>query len=114
MSNTTGDTVEVQSIDVVDSQRGAVIRTIGSDEISRRLSLGGARGQESASLGAAQFGVAFLHVVLASGEPKPTHLNHRVHVRMDKVKRDFTFDLGNSQVSAAPPLVLGPPLKGNV
>ena len=111
LSNATGDTVEVQSIDVLDAQRAHLITTIGSGEISRRLSLGGARGQERTALGAAQFGVAFLHVTLAAGQPTPARLDHRVHVRMETAKR-VTFTLGGSLVASTPPRVLGPPLRG--
>ena len=103
----------LQKIEVLEASTAKVLFTLDRDDIARRLSIGGRRGAESADLGAGQFGVAFLHVPLEGATPTPSSLLHRISLRLALPKPvDITETVGRTDISGAPPPVLGPPLLG--
>jgi Peptidase family M23 len=114
IENMGGGVFNLKTIDVVDPKADRVLLELDRTEIAKRFALGGSRGNESADLGPAQFGVLFVHVALPQGEPAPMMLVHRVTGFFDKINADFTMT-GGQTISLVwrRPAVLGPPLSGS-
>lgn len=110
LANGTGGNVDIETIDVLDRATGKVLLTLGRDDVAKRLSLGGRRGAESARLGAAQFGIVFMHLALA--DPVPHSLAHRVVAHLDQPDIEFTMTVAETRLDDRPLMVLGPPLLG--
>ena len=112
LGNASSVTVELRHIDVLDRASGKSLLRLDRSEIARRLSLGGRRGEESADIRAAQFGVLFLHVALDAGTPLPRALEHRAVLRMSPPGSELTVTGGETPVMNRAPIILGPPLIG--
>jgi hypothetical protein len=112
LGNTTRGNAELKKVEVVDPATGRVLLNLDRTEIAKRFSLGGQRGAESANLGAAQFGVLFVHVVLDAGDPLPRALTHRVEGYFVQPGVDVTVSVAEVTISDRLPAVLGPPLVG--
>lgn len=112
LANTTGGEAQLKSVEVIDRASGKVLLGLDRGDIGKHLSLGGRRGAESADLGAAQFGVLFLHVALDAGDAVPRTLAHRVAGHFAQPGIDFTMTVADVTVADRPPVVLGPPLMG--
>ncbi len=112
LGNVTAGSAELERVEVLDRATGKLLLELDRAAIGKRFSLGGQRGAESADLGAAQFGVLFLHVALGASDPVPRTLTHRIASRFAKPAMDLTMTAGEVAVSDRPPVVLGPPLIG--
>jgi hypothetical protein len=112
LANVTDRPATLTRIAVLDHATGAVLLELGPDAIATRLEPGGSRDNASATLGPYQFGVAFLHVVLADGQPVPTGLVHQIDGRFERMGGSASMRIAATEVVAAPPPVLGPPLRG--
>src|SRR3712207_7040973 len=78
LSNMTAGKAVLKRITVVDAGSGKPLAALDEAALGSRLSLGAHRGAETTTLGAAQFGVAFLHLRLDAGAPAPTGLAPRI------------------------------------
>lgn len=112
LSNVTGERVVVKRLALFGDDDKEPLATLDEAEIARRFSPAGRRGNESAELGAFQYGVAFLHIALPAGRSAPHRLTHRVDAWFDQFKADAAIRLGATAVATAAPPVLGPPLRG--
>ena len=112
LSNVTGERVVVKRLALYGDDDKEPLATLDEAEIARRFSPAGRRGNESAELGAFQYGVAFLHIALPQGRSAPHRLTHRVDAWFDQFKADAAIRLGATAVATATPPVLGPPLRG--
>jgi hypothetical protein len=112
LANAAPASAELHKIEVLEPATGKVLHILERDAIAKRFSIGGRRGAESADLAGAQFGVLFLHVVVASGTPVPRGILHRVSFRLLTPGVDMVETTGPSPVADAPLPVLGPPLIG--
>ncbi|GJE55197.1 MULTISPECIES: M23 family metallopeptidase [Methylobacterium] len=104
---------DVNRIIVLDGGTGRQLLALDRDAIGRRLSLGGRRGSETASLGASQFGIVFLHVALDAGARVPTTLAHEIDGFAEPLKSDLSMRVADTPVIDKPLPVLGSPLRGS-
>jgi Peptidase family M23 len=112
IGNVTGSAAEIRLLEVIDGSSGAVLLALDRSQVAERLSLGGQRGAETSHLGAAQFGVAFMHLALEPSDPTPRGLTHRITAVLAQTGRDLVMDVADVQVLQQPTPVLGPPLAG--
>lgn len=112
LTNITGGEVRFDKLAVVDPDGGRILAVLGPDELARRVTPGASRGRETRVLAAYQFAVVFLHVALAEGVAAPARITHEVTAHLAVIGADMTMTMGESAVVAAPPVVLGPPLRG--
>jgi len=115
LSNPTPLAVAVDTVEVVD-ETGRTLLAMDRDAVGKRLSIGGRRGAETASLAVGQFGVLFMHVALPPDRPVPKSLSHRlsaVLVQPGQPARPFAATVGEVGVSGQSAVVLGPPLAGD-
>lgn len=113
LANATPAATTLEKIEILEAGTAKTLLALDHDDIARRLSIGGRRGAESADLGTGQFGVIFLHVPLDAAVPSPSALVHRISLRLALPKPvSLTETVGRTDVSSAPPPVLGPPLVG--
>lgn len=112
LANATDRPMTLGRIAVLDRASGAAVLEMGPDAIGARLAPGGGRGTTSATLGPHQFGVAFLHVALAEGQPVPAGLLHQVDASIEGLGDVPGMRIAATEVIATPPPVLGPPLRG--
>lgn len=113
IANTTSKRITLKRVAIVANQAGAELATMGTEEIGRRLSLGGRRGNESTDLGPSQFGVLFVHVTLERDAPVPARLAHRIDGTIEQPTSDFSIRVAESSVITAAPPTLGAPLRGH-
>lgn len=113
LSNVTDQKANVKRISIFGDRSTKPLAVLESDAVGERLSLGGRRGSETRELGAFQFGVAFLHVALEPGQPLPTVLRHEVAGFFQRFDADMSMSFAETPVISPPPLVLGPPLRGD-
>lgn len=112
VSNVTGGGVRFEKLVVVDPDSGAVLATLGPDELAERVTPGASRGHETRELAAYQFAVVFLHVALADGMAVPARITHEITAHFAVMDGDMTMTIGEGAVVSTPPIVLGPPLRG--
>jgi len=113
LANATPAATTLEKVEILEAGTAKTLLALDHDDIARRLSIGGRRGAESADLGTGQFGVVFLHVPLDASVPTPSALVHRISLRLALPKPvSLTETVGRTNVSGAPPPVLGPPLIG--
>jgi hypothetical protein len=113
VTNVTGGTARFEKLAVVDPGSGAVLATLGPDELEKRVTPGASRGHETRDLAAYQFAVIFLHVALAEGAPVPARITHEITAHFSVMDGDMTMTVGGGAVVSRAPVVLGPPLKGS-
>src|SRR5690349_6499988 len=112
LTNITGGDVRLEKIAVVDPDSGAVLAALGPDELAERVTPGASRGHETRELAAYQFAVVFLHVALADGVAVPPRITHEITAHFSVMDGDMTMTIGEGAVVSTPPVVLGPPLRG--
>ena len=112
IGNVTGSAAEIRSLEVIDGSSGAVLLALDQSQVAKRLSLGGRRGAETSQLGAAQFGVAFMHVALEPSDSTPRGLAHRITAVLAQTGRDLVMQVADVQVLQLPTPILAPPLAG--
>ncbi|WP_407531120.1 M23 family metallopeptidase [Methylobacterium oryzisoli] len=103
---------DVKRLAVLDGSSGRPLLVLDRGAIGQRLSLGGRRGSEAASLGASQFGVVFLHVGLDPGARIPATLIHEIDGFAEPLKTDLSMQIAETPVIDEPLPVLAAPLRG--
>jgi hypothetical protein len=114
LSNPTPFAISVEKVEVVD-ETGRVLLDMDRDAIGKRLSIGGRRGAEAASLAVGQFGILFVHVALPPNQTVPKSLGHRLSATLalpDQPARPFAATVGETSVTEQDVPVIGPPLLG--
>jgi hypothetical protein len=112
LANVMNGRVELKHLAVLDGASGKPLLVMDRDAISQRLSLGGGRGSETATLGAFQFGVIFLHVALDDGASVPKMLKHEIDAYVEPLRADLSMRVAETPMIDSPPPVLGAPLRG--
>lgn len=112
LTNVTGGSARLEKLAIIDADTGATVSELGPAELAKRATPGANRGHETRDLAAYQFAVVFLHVALAAEAAVPARLVHRIEAHFEVTNRDMTLTVGETEVVAAPPPVLGPPLRG--
>ncbi len=115
LRNITPGNAVIERVDVRDPDRDQPLATFSGSEIAERLQTGGV-GASTTQLGAAQFGVLYLHLRFPDQSAVPLALEHRVSAAFDAAppgqeQSTSAGDIGN--VLLPPPVVLGPPLRGS-
>jgi hypothetical protein len=104
------ESIEVRAADAP----GKALATLSGDALHTALALPGAT--RTATLGPAQAGVLFVELEFTDREQVPPALVHRLAVTAAEPKPPLPArtiaDVARVNVSAAPPLELGPPLRG--
>lgn len=113
--NVTNVPMTIESVEVRNPARDdAVLTTLAGDQIAANLSIAGGK---SATLGAGQSGVLFVNASFARREDVPAQLVHRIVATTPQPKPPLpernVEQVAATDVIAAAPLVLGPPLKGD-
>jgi Peptidase family M23 len=112
LANVMDGRVDLKRLAVLDGASGKPLLVMDRDAIGQRLSLGGRRGSEAATLGAFQFGVVFLHVGLEGGMSIPKTFTHEIDAFVEQLKADLSMRVAETPVIDRPPPVLGAPLRG--
>ncbi|WP_457935630.1 M23 family metallopeptidase [Mesorhizobium sp. 10J20-29] len=112
VTNMTGGAMRIESLDVVDAASGKPVATLGPDALEGRVTPGARRGHETAELSAYQFAVIFLHVAIPDGDALPARLLHEISANFELIGKDMQMLVGETEVIATPPVLLGPPLRG--
>jgi hypothetical protein len=112
LTNITGGDVRLEKIAVVDPDSGAILATLGPDQLAERVTPGASRGHETRELAAYQFAVVFMHVALAEAATIPARVTHEITAHFAVMDGDMTMTIGEGAVVSTPPVVLGPPLRG--
>ncbi|MCO6418474.1 M23 family metallopeptidase [Siccirubricoccus sp. KC 17139] len=112
LANVTGGAATLRRLAVLEEAGGASLLALEGAALAGRLSTGGHRGSESATLGAYQFGIAWLHVTLSPGRPVPAGLLHVVEAEFAQLGGGRTMRIAGTPVDARAVPVLGPPLRG--
>ena len=112
LANVTNGRLDLKRLAVVDGGSGKPLLVMDRDAIGQRLTLGGHRGSEAATLGAFQFGIVFLHVALEGGAGVPRSLAHEIDGFVEPMKADLSIRLGETPVITTPPPVLAAPFRG--
>ena len=112
VTNVSSREVVLRRLEIVDADSKAKLSTYEGVTLIERTERFGAPGSEGAAkvtLGAGQRAVVFAWLDVAA---VPKALEHRITVGVQNVEGDFTVALPKQLVSAAAPLVVGPPLQG--
>lgn len=112
VTNITGGVMRIDSLAAVDADTGEPVATLGPDELASRVTPGARRGHETAELSAYQFAVIFMHFAIAEVDAIPTRLVHKIGAHFELIGGDMQMNVGATEVIAAAPPVLGPPLRG--
>jgi hypothetical protein len=115
LANPTPTAITLGKVEVIDAVTGKTLLEAGAADIGKRFSIGGRRGAEATSLAAGQFGVLFLHVLLATSANVPRDIAHRISaiaVQQGRPDAPFTVTIAETPVIDANPVLLGPPLLG--
>lgn len=112
VSNITGGIMRIERLAVVDADTGKPVATLDPDELTQRVTPGARRGHETAELSAYQLAVVFLHVAIPDGAPVPARIAHDLTAHFEVIDGDMQMSVGQTDVIATPPPVLGPPLRG--
>jgi hypothetical protein len=94
---------------------GAALATLDAAAIATRLQPAGRR-DASATLDAGGTALLFIHLTLPAGTPVPVELTHRLRADVAAAppgQRQMTFAGGQVTVDRRPPVVIGPPLRGD-
>ncbi|MFI0844342.1 M23 family metallopeptidase [Mesorhizobium sp. IMUNJ 23232] len=113
VNNVTGGDVRFEKLKVIDPDSGTTLAELGPDDLAKRVTPGANRSNETRELTAYQFAVIFLHVTLAEGATVPARITHEITAHFAVIDADMTLTVGESPVTSTPPVVLGPPLRGN-
>ena len=112
LSNVTDQPVVLTRLAVLDAASGQALAELRGAAIAARFAPGGGRGEGTTTLGAFQFGVAFLHLALAEDAVPPAALLHEVEAEVARMGGATAMRIGATRVVATPPVVLGPPMRG--
>jgi hypothetical protein len=113
--NATNVPMTIESVEALDPARGgAVVATVAGEQVAPHLTLAG--GIASATLGPGQSGVLFVNASFARREDVPAKLVHRLVATTPEPKPPLPArtveQIATTGVTAAAPMVLASPLKG--
>jgi hypothetical protein len=116
LTNVTDVPMSIESVDVSAAAHGDTpIASLSGDALAAHLSLPG--GQHSTTLGSAQAGLLFVNLSFDRRDAIPTALMHRIVATTPEAKGPLPArsveEVAPTRVVAAPPIVLGPPLRGH-
>jgi hypothetical protein len=116
LSNVTDVPMTIESVESRDLDRGdAVVASLAGDQVPGQLSLPG--GVKSATLGPGQSAVLFVNASFPRREDIPHQLVHRIVATTTQPKGPLqgrtVEDVAATEVSSTPPIVVGPPLRGD-
>ena len=97
LTNITGGDVRFEKLAVVDPDSGAMLATLGPDELAERVTPGASRGHETRELAAYQFAVVFLHVALAEDAAVPARITHEITAHFAVIGGDMTMTIGETR-----------------
>ncbi|TXN46586.1 M23 family metallopeptidase [Methylobacterium sp. WL7] len=113
LSNVLDGRFDLKRLVVMDGSSKRPLLALDREAIGERLSLGGRRGNATASLGAYQFGIVFLHLTLQAGERIPETLVHDVEGFAEPLKADLSMQIARTPVIDQVLPVLAAPLHGS-
>ncbi|MGH1571070.1 M23 family metallopeptidase [Methylobacterium sp. P31] len=113
LSNVLDGRFDLRRLVVLDGRSKRPLLVLDRETIAQRLSLGGRRGSATASLGAYQFGIVFLHISLDAGDSIPETLVHEVDGFAEPLKSDLAMQVASTPVIDRPLPVLAAPLRGS-
>lgn len=121
LTNVTSTPVTVDSVQVVDTDSGAVLQThTGDDLLANAKVVGAAPGETPASsvvLSGGQLGIVWLDPNVAAGEPLPARLAHQIKLTFDTapnplIPAELTENVAITSVGTVPAPTIAPPLEG--
>lgn len=113
LANATPAAGQLHAVTIRDAATDAALLRLDGAALAQRFGLGIARMGQVTAIGPQQWGIVFLHLALEPGAAVPRRLVHEVAAGFAApVAAAMTMRLGETAVIAAPPPVLGPPLRG--
>jgi hypothetical protein len=109
LTNFSSDRVSVDHLDVVDAKDGGIVASLTAEELARRLVVRDAA-VKPGSLGAAQVGLVYMHLVFETRDAVPQSFDHRLAVVVGS--QPFSEQAGRTSVAPPTDLVLDSPLRG--
>jgi hypothetical protein len=109
LTNFSSAKVAVAHMDVLDAHHGGVVASLGAEELAGRLVVRDAAATPG-TLGAAQAGLVYLHLVFETRDVVPHMLDHRLSVVVGS--QPFSETAGRTSVAPPTDLVLDSPLRG--
>ncbi|MCJ2144362.1 M23 family metallopeptidase [Methylobacterium sp. E-066] len=112
LSNVLDGRFDLKRLVVLDAGSQRPLLALDREAIGQRSSLGGRRGNATASLGAYQFGIVFLHIILRADERIPEALVHEIEGFAEPLKADLSMQIARTPVIDRSLPVLAAPLHG--
>jgi Peptidase family M23 len=109
LTNFSSDGVTVDHLDVLDARHGTGVASLGAEELAGRLVVRDAAAMPG-SLGAAQAGLVYMHLIFEERAVVPQMLDHRLSVVVGS--QPFSETAGRTQVARPTDLVFDSPLRG--
>jgi hypothetical protein len=109
LTNFSSEKVTVDHLDVLDAHHGGVVASLTAEALAERLVVNDVAAVPG-SLGAAQSGLVYLHVIFATRDVVPRTLEHRLFVTVGS--QPFSKTAGSTKVAPPTDLLLDPPLRG--
>jgi hypothetical protein len=109
LTNFSSEKVAVGQLEVLDAYDGKVVASLGAEALAGRLVVNDAAAVPG-SLGAAQAGLVYIHVIFEARDVVPQKLVHRLFVTVGS--QPFTQTAGSTTVAPPTDLVFSPPLRG--
>lgn len=107
--NFTGARVGIDRLEVLDAGSGSAVAALDAQALGQRLVVTDAAAQP-ASLGPAQFGLVYMHLVFERKADIPRKLHHRIAVTIGAASLAYTA--GGTKLRPPTDLVLDAPLRG--
>jgi hypothetical protein len=109
LTNFSSAKVTVDHLDVLDAHHGGIVASLGAEELAGRLVVRDTAAMPG-SLGAAQVGLVYMHIVFETSDAVPQMLDHRLSVVLGS--QPFSKTAGRTSVAPPTDLVLDSPLRG--
>jgi hypothetical protein len=112
LTNFSSGSATIEQVNILSG--GAVLQTLNTAEIARRLMPAGTR-RGSQIMASSTQSLLFTHLILPIGAKPPRRLSHQVIAHFDAAppgSQKVTATLDNSPVDNRPVVVVGPPLRG--
>ena len=109
LTNFSSDRATVEHLDVLDAHHGGIVASLGAEEFAKRLVVPDTTAVPG-SLGAAQAGLVYMHLIFEQRHVVPHKLEHRLSVIVGS--QPFTETAGSTKVAPPTDLVFDSPLRG--
>lgn len=109
LTNFSSEQVSVDRLEVLDAQHGGVVASLNAEALADRLVVRDAAATP-ASLGAAQVGLVYMHLIFESKNFVPRLLDHRLSVLVGA--QSYLETAGRTRLARPTDLVFDPPLRG--